>query len=69
MTQNEFNTMQHHANTFVMYQGKQHYVISVDFREQLFGLVEEKEAVPKDEWLWVRCENVTLINPDEKTIN
>jgi hypothetical protein len=69
MTRDQFNNMPHHANMFVMYEEQKYYVISVDFKEQLFGLVEEKAAIPKDEWFWVRCESITLIHPEEKTIN
>lgn len=57
----EFDTMDHHANMFVNYMGKSHYVISVNFPEALFGLVPQKEDYPADEWSWVRCENVELI--------
>lgn len=69
MTRDQFNNMQHHANMFVKYDGVKYYVISVDFKEQLFGLAEEKEAIPKDEWFWVRCESIEMVFPDEKAIN
>lgn len=61
MTLTEFDNTPHHANMWVMYQDEKHYVISVDFQERLFALVEEKEAAPMDEWRWVRCENIELI--------
>lgn len=61
MTLTEFDNTPHHANMWVTYQNKKHYVISVDFPERLFALIEEKEAAPLDEWQWVRCENIELI--------
>jgi len=61
MSIEEFNKYQHHANMWVMYQGKRKYVISVSFTEALFGLCDDKEETPPDEWSWVRCENVEVI--------
>jgi hypothetical protein len=61
MTLYEFDNTGHHANMWVIYCGKKHYVISANFPERLFALVPEKEDVPLDEWCWVRCENVSLI--------
>ena len=61
MSINEFNNMRHGVNQWVVYNGKKYYVISVDFREALFGLVDDKVDTPPDEWLWCRCENVELI--------
>ena len=57
----EFNKTRFSANMFVNYQGKKHYVISVDFEEALFGIVPDKSDYPQEEWLWVRCENAELI--------
>ena len=62
MTLEEFNNYKFGANMFVMYQGKDHYVISVDFEEALFGLVPSKEAIDPEYWNWVRCENVTILS-------
>jgi hypothetical protein len=31
------------------------------FSERLFALVESRDHYPADEWKWVRCENVELI--------
>ena len=62
MTLEEFNNHRFGANMFVMYQGKDHYVISVDFEEALFGLVPSKEAIDREYWNWVRCENVTILS-------
>jgi len=57
----EFDNLEHHANMWVIHQGKKYYVISVCFPEALFGLVPQKEDYPADEWSWVRCESVELI--------
>ena len=61
MTITDFNNARHGANQFAMYDGKKYYVISVDFRESLFALVNDDEHTPPDEWMWCRCENVDLI--------
>ena len=53
--------MGHHANMWVKYKPKTHYVISVDFEERLFALCLTKEETPKEEWYWVRCEHVKLL--------
>jgi len=65
MTIDEFNKTGFTGNMFCMYQGKKMFVMSVDFTEALFGLTEEKADIPPEEWSWVRCENVELINGDE----
>lgn len=57
----EFDNMEHHANMYVRYGGDVYYVISVNFPERLFGLVQSKADYPADEWLWVRCENVEVV--------
>lgn len=61
MQRAEFNTMSHHANTYVKYMGDTHYVIAVNFSEALFALTPDKGDYPADEWVWVRCEGVSLI--------
>ena len=60
MTLEEFNNSRFGANMFVMYQGKDHYVISLDFEEALFGLVPDKNDYDPEEWKWVRCENIVV---------
>jgi hypothetical protein len=62
MTLKEFNDSRFGANMFVMYQGENHYVISLDFEEALFGLVPDKKDYNPEEWRWVRCENVVIIS-------
>lgn len=61
MHPHEFDNTRFSAHTWVMYKGKRFFMIAVNFDERLFALVEEKAAVPVDEWLWVRCENVEII--------
>lgn len=63
MHAHEFDTHRFHANTWVMYQGERKYVIAVSFDERLLALTDGKADHPADEWLWVRCENATLITP------
>lgn len=57
----EFNSRRWHANTWVTYEGQKYYVISVNFPEGLLGLVPDKQDYPADEWSWVRCENIQLV--------
>ena len=60
MNRVEFDATGFHADMWVIYQGERHYVVSVDFEERLFGLIDDKHDVPADEWKWVRCESVKL---------
>lgn len=60
MTIEEFNSTSFHANMFCTYKGDRAFIISVNFEEALLGLAESKADIPAEEWLWVRCENVTL---------
>lgn len=61
MNRATFNTMEHHAHMYAMYEGAKHYVIASNFNEGLFALVPERKQTPADEWQWVRCESVELI--------
>lgn len=62
MTQDEFDKTRFGLYTWVMYEGQKRYVIAVNFPERLLGLCDEKEDVEPDEWIWVRCENVQIVN-------
>tara|TARA_B110000196_G_C21152018_1_gene670402 strand:+ start:4214 stop:4429 length:216 start_codon:yes stop_codon:yes gene_type:complete len=56
-----FDSIEHHSMMWVHYNNKRYYVISLSFSERLFALVESRDHYPADEWKWVRCENVELI--------
>lgn len=62
MTLDEFDKTRFGANMWVMYKGQKRYVISVNFPERLLGLCDGKADIEPDEWTWVRCENVKVIN-------
>ena len=63
MQRAEFNSMAHHANMYVEYEGDLYYVIATNLSEALFALVPSKDKFPADEWMWVRCESVSLRKP------
>lgn len=63
MQRAEFNAMAHHANMYVEYEGDLYYVIATNFPEALFALVPSKGEFPADEWMWARCESVSLRKP------
>ena len=58
----EFNNHRFGASMYVTYQGRDMYVISVSFEEALLALVPDKSAYKPEEWVWVRCENITIIS-------
>ena len=58
----EFKETGFHADMWVIYEGERKYIISVSFPEALLGLCDRKEDTPADEWTWVRCESVEIIN-------
>ena len=60
----EFDIADFGVNTWVTYKGDKKYVISLSFPEGLFALVDEKCDVPADDWSWVRCESVELIQSE-----
>ena len=62
MTIEEFNKTRWGGNMFCTYNSEKHFVMSVDFIEALVGLTNERADIPQDEWVWVRCENIDLIN-------
>lgn len=57
MTREEFSKTGFHGAMPVIYQGNVRLVRSVDFEEDLIGLVSECDQSDID---WVRCENVSL---------
>ena len=61
MTIDEFNNMPHHANMWCRHEGKTYYIVSSNFDQALFGLIPHKEPTDPEEWQWVRCENVEMI--------
>lgn len=61
MTLDEFDKTSFHANMWVQYQDSKRYVISVNFEERLLALTDGKTVTPLDEWSWVRCENIKMI--------
>ena len=61
MTLTEFYNTRFGVNMYVMYQGKDMYVIAVAFEEALLALVPDKSDYDPDEWTWVRCENIVII--------
>lgn len=60
MNRVEFDATSFHADMWVIYKGVRLYVVSVDFEERLFGLIDDKRDTPADEWKWTRCESVKL---------
>lgn len=62
MTKKEFNNTSFGKGDTAVYNGKEYPVGSVDFEEQLIGLVMEIEGGDNpEERTWVRCENVEFI--------
>ncbi len=61
MTIEEFNNKRFGGNMFCTHQGEKKFIMSVDFNEALLGLTNEQEDIPPEEWEWVRCENVTIL--------
>lgn len=56
----EFNKTSFGAGMIAKYKGCEYPVVSVNFEESLFGLGDIN--VDDDDLIWVRCENVDLIN-------
>ena len=66
MTLTQFNATRWGAGMMALYDGEQMLVEQVDFKEQLVGLRRPEDIGDDDvETLWVRCENVTLLNPQQ----
>lgn len=61
MTIAEFNSMGWTPGMKASYRGKVYDVATVDFDEQLVGLILHPESDP-DLAVMVRCENVTLVD-------
>lgn len=59
MTIEQFDKTGFSANMRVDYLGQIYHLVSVDFKEKLFGIDMYGAADLK----WVRCENVNLILP------
>ena len=64
MTLSQFDSTRWTAGMHAIYDGKSYAIASVDFGEQLVGLlgVIQNESA---ETTWVRCENITLSKLDE----
>lgn len=59
MTIEEFNSTPWKPGMFATYEGRSHAIASVDFGEQLIGLLGVVQNEP-ELISWVRCENATL---------
>ena len=64
MELDEFNTIAFNGDTFVFYHGVRLRVAAVDFNESLIGLDGDDSGI-----VWVRCENVELIESDVSDTN
>ena len=62
MTIEEFKNTEFSEGMKVLYEGVENEIASVDFKEMLVGL-EGDNDIEEPETHWVRCENVTLLNP------
>lgn len=63
MTQEQFENAKFKSKMNVVYKGKRRRIASVDFEEKLFGLHPEEHSRETEQIEWVRCENVTSIQP------
>jgi len=61
MTIDEFNSMLHSVDMWCKHKGIIYFIVSSNFDQALFGLIPDKEDIPADEWMWVRCENIDFL--------
>lgn len=62
MTKEEFNQTSFGAGDKAIYQGEEYPIASVDFEEQLIGLVGVVSGADEDHISWVRCENCEVLS-------
>ena len=60
MTIDEFNNTRWTASMCCIYMGERRDIASVDFNEQLIGMVNITDL--DGELIWARCENIELID-------
>jgi len=62
MTLIQFEETAWKAEMTAKYLGKEYDVVSVNLKEAIVGLAEKQSD--DDDPMWVRCENIELINPE-----
>lgn len=65
MTLDDFKEFRWGAKTMVAYQHEIYDVISVNFQESLVGFLYQDD----EDIVWVRCENIEIVMPDDILIN
>lgn len=63
MTIEEFNNTKFSIHDWAIYKGAKYKIASVDFEEQLIGLLMNNDPENPKEISWVRCENAELAFP------
>ena len=67
MTKEEFDNTGWGADMWCIYKGASYHVVIVNFEEALLGLDDGSGGDEIDDLTWVRCESVSLTNPQQES--